>query len=80
MFTLVRITVDFAPVELSPTHCPHADVDVSLKDFPPESSETSPFVFATLSRIRFFIPLLHFAHGWEKNFQKDPTDPGLREL
>ena len=29
MFTLVRIAVDFAP----------ADVDVSLKDFPPASSE-----------------------------------------
>jgi hypothetical protein len=28
MFTLVRIVVDFAPVELSPTHCPHTDVDV----------------------------------------------------
>jgi hypothetical protein len=40
MFTLVCITVDFAPVELSPTHCPHADLDVSLKDFPPTSSET----------------------------------------
>ena len=30
MFTLVRIVVDFTP----------ADVDVSLKDFPPASSET----------------------------------------
>jgi len=30
MFTLVRIAVDFTP----------ADVDVSLKDLPPESSET----------------------------------------
>ena len=28
-----RITADFAPVELSPTHCPHTDVDVSLNSF-----------------------------------------------
>ncbi len=39
MFTLVCITVDFATVELSPTHCPHTDVDVSLKGFPPASSQ-----------------------------------------
>ena len=35
---LWSITVDFTPVEFSPTHCPRADVDVSLKDFPPASS------------------------------------------
>jgi len=58
MFTLLRITTDFAPVEFSPTHCPHTDSDFSLKDFPPASSETvlphlplppSPvFVFSSL--------------------------------
>jgi hypothetical protein len=53
MFTLVRITVDFTP----------ADVDVSLKDFRPV-----PFDFSTLSHIRFFIPLLHFARWMEKKF------------
>jgi hypothetical protein len=38
------IAVDFAPVELSPTHCPHADVDVSLKDFHPHYPRQScPF-------------------------------------
>jgi hypothetical protein len=72
MFTLVCITVDFAPVELSPTHCPRTDVDVSLKDFPPASSEVvllllplspSPvFVFSFL----FFI--LH--KEWKKNSKK----------
>ncbi len=71
MFTLVRITADFAPVELSPTHCPLADLDVSLKGFPP-SEVSSPFAFDTLSRIRFFIALTHFCKshhlGIEKKF------------
>jgi hypothetical protein len=38
--TQTSITVNYTSVELSPTHCPRADVDVSLKDFPPTSSET----------------------------------------
>jgi hypothetical protein len=40
MFTLVCITFVFTPVDLSPTHCPHVDFNVSLKDFPPVSSGT----------------------------------------
>ena len=42
-------------LELSPTHCPRADVDVSLKDFPPASSEA-------------VLPLLPFPGGMEKKF------------
>ncbi len=73
MFTLVRITVDFAPVELSPTHCPLADVDVSLKVFPPESSETVLPLFACHPLpYSFFSFLLFILHkGWKKNFQKN---------
>ena len=47
MFTLVCITVDLTP----------ADVDVSLKDFPPASSEA-------------VLPLLPWS-GMENNFQKN---------
>ena len=39
MLPLVRITPDFPPVEFSPTHCQPVDVDFSLTDFPPTSSE-----------------------------------------
>ena len=51
MLTLVRITVDFAP----------ANVDVSLKDFPPASSEA---VLPLLSFL-FVTPLLHFCRRVE---------------
>jgi hypothetical protein len=67
MFTLVRIAVDLTP----------ADVDVSLKDFPPASSETVlPFLPLPPSPV-FVLSLLFtiFGGGMEiflKEKQKSP--------
>ena len=70
MFTLVCITVDFAPVELSPTHCPRADVDVSLKDFPPASSEAVlPLLSLTVSPVFDFSFLFFILHEGGKFFK-----------
>ncbi len=64
---------DFAPVELSPTHCPHTDVDVSLKDFPPASSEAVlplfPLSPSPVFDFSFLFFILH--EGGKKNFQKN---------
>jgi hypothetical protein len=62
MFTLVRISVDLTP----------ADVDVSLKDFPPASSETVlPFLPLPPSPV-FVLSLLFtiFARGMEFFFSE----------
>jgi hypothetical protein len=65
----VCITVDFVPVELSPTHCPHVDVNVSLKDFPPVSSETVlPLLPLTPSPVLFFHSSSSFCTGDGKTF------------
>ena len=67
-----RITVDFTPVTFSPTHCPHVDVDVSLKDFPPVSSEAVlpllPFPPSPLFVFSFLFFILHDTDG--KNSRK----------
>ena len=58
MFTLVRIVVDLTP----------ADVDVSLKDFPPASSETVlPFLPLPPSPV-FVLSLLFPIFGTRDNF------------
>ena len=63
MFTLVRIAVDFTP----------ADVDVSLKDLPPESSETVLLFLPLPPSPVFVLSLLFtiFARGMEFFFKKN---------
>jgi hypothetical protein len=79
MFTLVRITESLAPVELSPTHCPRADLDVSLKDFPPASSEAVllllPWPPSPVFVFRHSYPFLHehFLGDWKKNSRKQKS-------
>ena len=64
MFTLVRMTVDFSPT----------DVDVSLKDFPPASSEAVlPLLSLTASPVfdfSFLFFILHVGGKFFKNIKE----------
>ena len=66
------IAVDLAPVELSPTHCPRADVDVSLKDSHPHHPRQScPFCLCHPLPYSFFHSSSSFCPGMEKIFQNN---------